>query len=62
MIWNRLDCIIEAEKQLSDKTIYNDITFNKNIIPNLTEKSNEIFENLKGRGFICEKQTQVLPI
>ena len=47
---------MEAEKQLSDKTIYKDVTFNKNIIPNLTEKSNKIFENLKRRGFISEKQ------
>ena len=29
---------------------------NKNIIPNLTEKSKKIFENLKRRGFISEKQ------
>ena len=51
-----LDYIMEAEKQLSDKTIYKDVTFNKNIIQNLTEKSNKIFENLKGRGFSSEKQ------
>ena len=56
MIWDRLDYIMEAEKQLSDKTIYKDVTFNKNIIPNLTEKSNKIFGNLKRRGFISEKQ------
>ena len=48
---------MEAEKQLSHKTIYNDVLFNKNIIPNLTEKSNKLFENLKRRGFITEKQT-----
>ena len=47
---------MKAEKQLSDKIIYKDVTFNKNIIPNLTEKSNKIFENLKRRGFISEKQ------
>ena len=42
VIWNRPDYIMEAEKQLSEKTIYKDVTFNKNIIPNLTEKSNKI--------------------
>ena len=47
---------MEAEKQLSDKAIYKDVTFNKNIIPNLTEKSNKIFENLSSRDFISEKQ------
>ena len=47
---------MEAEKQLSDEIIYKDVTFNQNIIPNLAEKSNKIFENLKRRGFISEKQ------
>ena len=56
VIWDCLDYIMQAEKQLSDKTIYKDVTFNKNIILNLTEKSNKIFENLKRRGFISEKQ------
>ena len=47
---------MEAEKQLSDKTISKDVIFNKNTIPNLTEKSNKIIENIKRRGFIGEKQ------
>ena len=55
MIWDRSDYLMETEKQLSDKTIYKDVTFNKNIILNLTEKSNKIFENLKHRGFISQK-------
>ena len=56
MIYDPLDYIIEAEIQLSNKTINKDVTFNKNIIPNLTENSNKIFENLKRRVFISEKQ------
>ena len=47
---------MEAEKRLNDKTIYKDVTFNKNIIQNLTEKSNGIFESLNRRGFIGERQ------
>ena len=43
---------MEAEKQLSDKTIFEVVNFNKNIIGKLTEKSNKMFENLKRRGFI----------
>ena len=31
VIWDRSDYIMEAEKRLSDKTIYKDVTFNKNI-------------------------------
>ena len=43
---------MDAEKQLSDKTIFEVVTFNKKIIGNLTEKSNKMFEILKHRGFI----------
>ena len=53
---------MEAEKRISDKAIDKDVTFNKNIIPKLTEKSNTIFEKLKRRDFISEKTTQVLPL
>ena len=37
---------MQAEKQLSDKAINKDVTFNKNVIPNLTKNSNKNFENL----------------
>ena len=60
MIWDHSDYIIEARNRLSDKTFYNDVTFNKNIIPNPTEKSIKIFENWKRRGFITEKQLNYL--
>ena len=60
VIWDPLDYITGAEKQISDKAIYKDVTFNKNIIPNLTKKSNTIFEKLKCKDFISEKTTQVL--
>ena len=56
VIWDHLDSTMEAEKQIRDETIYKDVTFTKNIIRNLTEKSTKIFENLKRRGFISEKQ------
>ena len=50
VIWDRLDYIMKAEKQLSDKTVNKDVT----IFPNLTENRNKIFKNLKGRGFVSE--------
>ena len=56
VIWNRSDYIMEAEKQLIDAAIYKNVPFNKNIIPNLTEKSKKIFENLNRSGLITEKQ------
>ena len=56
MILDHLDYVTEVNKQLSDKTISKDDTFNKNIIQNLTERNNKILENLKRRGLITEKQ------
>ena len=56
IIWNRSDYIIKAEKQLIDTAIYKNVPFNKNIIPNLTEKGKKIFENLNRSGLIIEKQ------
>ena len=47
MIWDHSDYMREVEKQLSDKTIYRDVTLNSNIIPNLTKKINKILENLE---------------
>ena len=49
---------METEKQLSDETIYKDVTFNNDTIPSLTEKSNKILENFKRRGFINEKPSR----
>ena len=47
---------MEAEKQLNDSKVYKNISDSKDLIPKLTEKSNKIFESLKRRGFINEKQ------
>ena len=55
-MWDRSDYVMEAEKQFNDLKVYKNISDNKNLIPKLTEKSNKIFESLKRRGFISEKQ------
>ena len=49
VIWDRSDYIMEAEKQLNDKAVYQDVNFDKDLIPNLTGKSNTLFESLKRR-------------
>ena len=54
--WDRSDYVIEAEKQLNDSKVYKDISDSNDSILKLTEKSNKIFESLKRRGFIGEKQ------
>ena len=47
---------MEAEKQLNDKVVYKDVNFDKDLIPNLTGKSNRLFESLKRRQLIIEKE------
>ena len=55
MIWDRSDYIMEAEKQLNDKAVYKDVNFDKDLIRNLTGKSNRLFESFKRRQLITEK-------
>ena len=56
VIWDRSDYIMEAEKQLNDKAVYKDVNFDKDLIPNLTSKSNRLFESLKQRQLITQKE------
>ena len=48
--------MMEAEKQLNDKTVYKDVNFDKDLIFNLTGKSNRLFESLKHRQLITVKE------
>ena len=56
VIWVRRDYIMEAEKQLNDKAVYKDVNFDKDLIPSLTSKSNRLFESLKQRQLITDKE------
>ena len=56
VIWDRSDYIIIAEKQLKEKAVYKDVNFDKGLIPNLTRKSNRLFESLKRRQLITVKE------
>ena len=49
VIWDRGDYIMEAERQLNDKAVYQDVNFDKDLIPNLTGESNWLFDSLKQR-------------
>ena len=46
----------EAEKQLSDKKVYQQVSNSENVLSKLAEMSNKMFSNLKKRGCITEKQ------
>ena len=56
VIWDWSNDIMEAEKQLNDKAVYKDINFDKDLIPNLMSKSNRLFESLRERQMITEKE------
>ena len=56
VVWDRLDYLSEAEKQLGDKKIYKDVSFNDKILRDLVETSNNMFLNLKRKGSISEKE------
>ena len=47
---------MEAEKQLSDKKVYQEVSKSENILSKLAEMSNKMFSNLKMRVYITEKK------
>ena len=48
--WDRGDYLLEAEKQLGDRSVYKDISFNEKLLIDLVESSNQIFHSLKRKG------------
>ena len=56
VVWDRNDYIAEAEKQLGDRNIYQDVNFSDRILRDLVEKSNKMFRSLKSQGKITEKE------
>ena len=47
---------MEAEKQLKDRKVYQEVRFSENILTNLVEKSNTMLKNLKRKEVILEKE------
>ena len=56
VIWGRNHYLMEAEKQLSYKKVYQEVSNSKNVLSKLAEISNKMFSNLKKRGYTTEKQ------
>ena len=56
VVWERDDYLSEAEKQLCDKAIYKDVSFNEKILGDLEGSSNKIFKSLERKGAISEKE------
>ena len=55
-VWDRDDYLSEVEKQLYDKPIYKDVSFNEKILNDLVASSNKIFKSLQRKGAISEKE------
>ena len=60
VVWDRNDYIVEAEKQLGDKNIYQDVNVSDRILRDLVDKSNKIFRSLKSQGKITEKNSSTI--
>ena len=60
VVWDRNDYIVDAEKQLRDKNIYQDVNFRDRILRDLVDKSNKIFRSLKSQGKITEKELKYI--
>ena len=56
VVWNRNDYIKEAEKQLNDTSVYKDLSFIDRLLQELVATSNKLFQNLKAKGKINDKQ------
>ena len=56
VVWDRADYLREAEKQLSDKKVYQEVQLKKQMLSNLVDTSNNFFRGLKTKGFIAEKE------
>ena len=56
VVWDRTDYILEDEKHLKDKWVYEEVKFNENIVIGLVEKSNKIFHRLHSHRLISESE------
>ena len=56
VVWDRLDYLAEAEKQLSDSKTYKEVQWSAKDQKKLVKKSNSMFEELKKKTFLTEKE------
>ena len=56
VVWDRMDYLLEDEKQFSDTTVYKRVDFNENLLTDLVDSSNYMFLNLKQKGLISQKE------
>ena len=56
VVWDRQDHLNEAERQLSDSSVYKEVKVTEKDLVDLVDKSNKIFANLERRNIIQEKE------
>ena len=54
VVWHWAGYLREAEKQLSDKNVYQEVQFKKQMLSNLVDASNKFLRGLKPNRFIAE--------
>ena len=59
VVWDRMDYLLEAEKQLSDTNVYKNVDFKEKLLTELDKTSNNIFLKLKQNFLIS---SNILPM
>ena len=59
VVWDRLNYLAEAEKQLSDSKTYKEVQWLEKNQIKLVKKSNSMFEELKKKTVITEKKRKI---
>ena len=62
VIWGRSDYLMEAEKQLNDKKVYQEVSNSKKILSKLAEMSNKMFSSLKKRVTLQKSNLNIFPM
>ena len=62
IVWHREDYIGEAEMQLGDVTVYENVDITEKILQDLAENSNKLFRNFKNKEGITEKELKCFTI
>ena len=50
VVWDRVDYIADAERQIGDVIVYKYVVFKEKLLQDLAESSNKLFRNLKVKG------------
>ena len=56
VVWDRLDNLAEAGKELSDSNTYKEVKLSEKHRVKLVEKSNSMFEGLKKKAVVTERK------